>query len=46
MMYTSKLAPVGHQSKNNHVVMVYVMANRLLGYRIYIAEISQRFQMI
>ena len=36
IMYTSKLAPVGNVFKNNHGDTVYVMANRLLGYRIYI----------
>ena len=46
MIYTSKLPLVGHQSKNNHVDTVYVMANRLLGYSIYIVEISQMFQVI
>ena len=37
-MYASKLHLVGHQSKNNHVDTVYVMANRLLGYSIYVTD--------
>ena len=38
-----KAGPLGHQSKNNYVVTVYVMANRLLGYSIYIVQIGQRW---